>query len=114
MNEVAKLLNKINGIENLVIVNSLEVSGNLPAGNEVTVKCTNFKFDSGFHSCPISFSIHIEVDGVCASRWCMTFENEQKEFQLGWIRLINQLQKEQFNTEDRVREAAFKLWEDFS
>ena len=114
MNEVAKLLNKINGIENLVIVNSLKVAGNLPTGNEVTVKCTNFKFDSGFHNCPINFSIHIEVDGVLASRWDMSFDKEQKEFQLGWIRLINQLQKEQFNAEDKVREDASKLWADFS
>jgi hypothetical protein len=114
MNATFRQSQEIDGQLLLVIVNNLEVSGNLTAGNKVTVKCTNFKFDSGLHDCPINFSIHIEVDGVCASRWCMTFEKEQKEFQDGWVRLINQLQKEQFNTEDKVRENASKLWEDFS
>lgn len=114
MNEVSKLLNKINGIENLVIVNSLEVSGNLPAGNEVTVKCTGFRFDSGVHNCPINFSVYIHVDGVCAMRWDMCFDKEQKEFQQGWVRLIAQLQSEQFKREDIVRDKAVKLWSDFS
>ena len=100
LSEVAVLLNKVNAIENLVLVNDLEVAGNLPTGDEVTVKCTNFKFDSGMHNCPINFTVQVRVNGVVASRWDMSFADDQKEWQNGWVRLVSQLQREEYKRED--------------
>ena len=114
LSEVSVLLNNINAIESLVIVNDLEVKGLLPHGDEVSVKCQNFKFDSGIHNCPINFTVLIKVNGDVASRWDMTFENDQKEFQQGWVRLIAKLQREQWKREDDVRDVASALWREFA
>jgi len=114
LSEVAVLLNKVNALGNLVIVDDLKVEGNLPTGEVVTVECRDFKFDSGNHNTPLNFSLVIRVDGKYASRWDMTFEKDQREWQQGWVRLVNQLQREQWKREDEVRDVAQAKWDAFS
>lgn len=112
---MTELLNKINGIDQLVRVDNLTVSGIIvPRGGNtyypVVVSVENFKFDSGVHNVPINFSVVVRVEGNIASRWDVTFDKEQREFQDGWVRLMNTLQREEFKREDEARDIAESIW----
>lgn len=114
LTEVAVLLNKVNALENLVIVDNLKIEGNLPTGEVVTVECRDFKFNTSSYGTPVQFSVVVRIDGKYASRWDMSFEKDQKEWQDGWVRLVAQLQREQWKKEDEVREVASVKWNTFN
>jgi UDP-N-acetylglucosamine pyrophosphorylase len=114
MKLLKQLFDKINAIENLVKVTDLKIEGNLPNhGCEVTVECTRFKFSSGSLDMPVNFTVLVRVDGVVASRWDMCYTEQMKEFQLNWVKLINELNAEEFERDTRKKEIANDIWMSF-
>ena len=102
-------IRKIFSLENKVKVSDLEITGQ-KNGHDVNVKCTNFRFGVSSRDENVTFSVHVRVDGVLASRWDMCDSEDQKQFCKEWSNLIRGLNVEEYNRRDDKRENAENIW----
>lgn len=110
MKTIQDLFDKIDRLNNVVLEDKHHIYGMTTTGNKVDIKVGDWKLDNGSHNVAVNFSVNVRIDGVHASRWDMCFDEDQKKFRQGWVKLVTKLQTAKFKAEYRERDQAKGVW----